>query len=1040
MRLSVAPQFQVRGVIFHMNIRSLASLSVLGAAFFLLSNLAERPAFGQAPGANTPPAAPGAGVAPPEAVRKAAQQWQTAVNFQKAKKYKEAIAAYGVFLQSTKQAGLPANTAQAAYQNLAAIYRAHGKSQELAGALNSWAALAPDNPALHAELASIYASSGMRKFDDAEKEARQALALKPARPLAASAHSTLGIVAVGRKDYAAAEEEFGQSAKLVPGNSQMEYNLGLALVERKKFAPALAAMQRAAAANPKMAGAWYYIGLLNESQQKYPEALKGFRQAIRLAPADPTIRFDLARAQVRSRDMEGAIGTYLAAIKLAPRNANARMAIAQLYLQSSNYAAARAHLAEAVKWEPKNAQALVSLARCETQLSNQPQDPAGRSKLMQQAEAHYQAAAAIDPAFLVGPNGLAQFYERAGEFVKAQEVYRKRIGAEPDNFALYNLLAGTHVMQRKPEDAIAVLRRYKDRNPGDPASYMRIAELLETQAKWLDAVAEWKLLLAAPRAPKLGPLQPGTVASAMVAIGRDLARAGKTKEAGEQLEAILTLDSTGSGSPNETRAAAIATIKAERLEAMQQLTQIAERENKLDEAIRWQQQIKVEEAAAAEQANGTPNGATYIALSRLYVRANKPELAIKELDALTQTRQKSKESFAPAYEELAQVYESLMRYDDAIAAYRRSALYSKEPLNGRLRAAEVYQRNGRLPLAVAEFEAIQKDFPNEGRVLTPLAMAYRQAGRDADAIRTYDSLLLADPKAIWARDQKAVVLTHMKRYDDARAIYEAQLVRNAQSRQLYADIAFVFQSEGKPDAFLDWIKPRFEKDPANATLMAVLLDEATRQKKEELGWSLLRASAQKNKGQRALVEATAGLMAQRGRREDALALYRQLATQNPKDVTAQLAFADQLFAAGRKEEAMKLYAGLIARTDIAPAEKLNVRRQFARCCSELGNSAEALAQLQEIVKADPNDTDSTARLALQLEAAGRGAEAIPLLQVLATREVYSLPVRAQIHGKVAGLLLKKGDKAAAEAEYRKALQLNPKDTVAQAGLAGLGGK
>lgn len=1022
--------------------RSPMSLPSLAAICLLFSSLSPTASYGQTGAGQPSPAKPGlpppksgaAGAAPAAspAVRKASDLWQTAIRYQKANKLPAAIAAYEGFLKAVKEAGLPASTETAAYQNLTGIYRSQGKTAEMLASMKHWAALAPQNAPLHAELASLYASQNVKQFDEAIKEAHRALALKPAPSIAATAHSSLGIAAVSKRDYVTAEQEFGAAVKLVPANYQMQFNYGLALVERKKLAPALAAMQRAAALNPKMPGAWYYVGLLNESEQNFGESIKAYKRAVHLAPKDPTIRFDLARVQVRSNDLEGAVASYLVALEFAPQSLPTRLAVAQVYVQMHNYSAARVQYADAAKMAPKNAVILAGLADCETQLSTQPQDLAARAALLKQAEEHYRAAADLDPRYLTGPNSLTQFYERTGEFAKAQQVYRKRMAAAPDDFTNVNWLAETYIMQRKPDDAIAIWRKYRDAHPDNSLPYMHVADTLEAEAKWDDAIAEWKLLLKQK-------INSGETSSVLVSIGKDLARAGRNKEATDQLEAVLKLDPAGNDAPAAIRVAVAATLQAERLEAMQQLAQIAERSDKVDEAIRWQQQIKAEEAAVSERTHRSTDIATYLALARLYQQAKKPEMAIKELEAATQTRQSKPESLAPAYDELARVYESVKRYDDAVLAYRRAARLSREPMAGLLHAAEVYQRSNRLALAISEFEAIRKEFPKDSRVLGPLALAYRQAGRDEDAIRVYDELVQTDPRAGWARDQKAAVLTHMRRFDDARALYEDQLAQSPQNRQLYADVAFVFQAEGKPDAFLDWAVPRLAKAPANGTLMSVIVDEAIRQKKEEYGWTLLRDSAAKHKAQRAVLEATAAVMEQRGRKDDAVALYRQIASQYPNDLTAQAALADGLFAAGRKDEAAKVYTGMIERPDIGQSQKLSVRRQFARTCVEQGNPAEAVVQLQEIVKADPADFDSAARLALLLEAAGRVTDAMPILENLANHEGYDAAVRAQVRSKLGSLYLKTGDKTQAAAQFKKALELNPKDKAAQAGLAQLAG-
>ncbi len=968
-----------------------------------------------------------AGPAPP-AVQRAALQWQTALRFHKAGKISEAVSAYKEFLKRAKDARLAPTQALPAYENLAMIYRSQAKTPELVDTLEHWSALEPANPAVHAELGSLYASSKLKQFLNAASEARRALSLKPSPTVAASAYATLGISAVASTDYAEAEKDFADSIKLEPRNAQTQYNYALALVELKRFSAARAAMQRVATLNPKTVGAWYYLGLLSESQHDYPGALKALRQAVRLAPKDAALHIEIARAHARSFDVDAAITSYLTAIELAPHNLPARLEAAQLYIQKSNYVAALPHYAEAAQLAPKNGAILAELAQCETQVAFQPQDPGPRSTLLKQAEEHYRGAAALDARLLVGQNSLAQFYDRTGAFEKAQQIYRKRIASAPNDFTAHNALAETYLMQRKPDEAITIWRRYRDAHPDDPAPTLRIASTLDAQAKWTDAIAEWRLLLNRK-------INSGTSAGALVAIGKDLSRAGKNKEAVEQLSAVLKLDPSGADVPKETRSAVAATIQAERVDAMQQLAEIEEHDNHFDAAIRWQHQIKAEEAATAERTHSSPSSATYLALARLHQRANMPDLAIKELDALTQTRQPRRDDFAPAYEQLGQVYESLKRFDDAAMAYRRAAQYAREPLSDRLRAAEIYQRADRLDLAIAEFAAIKKDFPKESRVLSPLALAFRQAGRDDEAIHVYDQLLLDDPKATWARDQKAIVLTHMKRYVEARALYEAELSRSPQNRQTYADIAFVFQSEGRVDAFLDWATQRLSTDPANATLMAVVVDETIRLKREESGWALLRASAEKHKSQRSVLEGTAALMAQRGRKEDALTQYRILAERFPNDTRAQVDLADALFAAGLKDDATKLYSSLIARTNIAPGDKLSIRRQYALLCIEHGDTAQAVVQLQAVVGLDPNDFDSATRLALQLEAAGRDTEAIPVLTSLATREIYPTIVRAQIRNKLGSLYLKRGDKIQAAEQYRQALALDPKDTSASDALS-----
>ena len=244
---------------------------VIAASVFILSAFCSLASAQQAPtGAQAPPipllspsqptaAGPpvGSGTSLSPAARKAADQWGVAVRLHKAKHYQEAIAAYNSYIQTVRGANLASAALTPAYQNLTALYRAEGKVPELIGAINSWSTLAPTDANLHAELGSIYASAKVQRFDDAAKEARRALSLKPSKSVSAACHATLGIVAIAKKQFQEAEQEFALSTRLLPSNTLMLYNYGLALVERKKYGEALTIMRRATVVDPKMTGAWY---------------------------------------------------------------------------------------------------------------------------------------------------------------------------------------------------------------------------------------------------------------------------------------------------------------------------------------------------------------------------------------------------------------------------------------------------------------------------------------------------------------------------------------------------------------------------------------------------------------------------------------------------------------------------------------------------------------------------------------------------------------------------------------------------------------
>lgn len=1002
---------------------SIAPLKLFAILIYLCSCVPVAIVAQQKPPANPPPQQ-----MPPE-VRKAAEKFSEAVKLQQSKKLDLSISAYREFLHLAAIAKLPETTLLAAYQNMAIIYRFQGKATPLEEMLLKIIAMDKKNPTLYVELAGIYSTPRVHRYEDAKKYALKTLELKPPANIAAAAHFTLGSLAAIKKDAAGAEQEYGEAARLAPGNAQTQYNYGLALFERKKYAPALAAMKKAVAGAPRMAQGYFYIGAIQELLHKNPEAIAAYQQGLKSAPNDPTILFNLGRLQQNSGKGQEAITSYLGVLSTMPQNFAAQLNVAELYSSLHNYTAAKQHFQAANKIAPKETRALLGLALAETETAATMPTIVKRNIALKEAEVHYLQAATIDPATEIGPNSLAQFYERTNRFKEAQKIYEKRLKTNPQDINLYRKLSNVFIMQRNPAESIAVWRKYQLLKPEVPESYGSIAQTLEAEAKWDEAAAEWQKLLA----QKPGP---GYSAGVLVAIGKDDIQAKKLKEARGQFESVLKMDVSAASVPKEQRTAETATIQSQRLAAMRGLSEISQAENKTDEAISWLQRVKTEEAATSERTHQPIKAQTYKDIARLYEQAKKPDLAVLELEALALVTPTD----SAAFEAIALLYESQNKMDEAIAALRKGLNSSKDPAAVQIRIAEDYQRASKLPEAIKEYELVLKDFPKEVRILAPLALAYRQAERDADALKTYDEILKIDARAQWVQEQRALVLTHMKRYGEARAIYENQLKQSPENRQLYASIAYVFAGEGKPDAFLDWAELRLEKNPENPVLMAVTMEEFVRQKKEEAGWSYIRALVDKNKTKRPVLEGFAAILAQHNKKQEALQIFRQIVNQNPNDLSAQVTLAEQLAAAGEKAEAYKVFANLIGRSGLKEQQRIDFRRKYALLCAQTGNNPEELVQLQAIFLADPNDFETEGQLAQRLEAANRENEALPHYLHIADVPAYPVEVRAQIRDKIGAIYLKQGKKVEAIAQYREALKLYSKDKNALEALMKLGEK
>lgn len=113
----------------------------------------------------------------------------------------------------------------------------------------------PDSPRAHQAMAENYFV--LRRMQDAEKEYREALRLRPGLP---EAHLALGEVYAGAFQWDKAEQEFRTQTKLQPGNAEAAFRLGEALLEQGKAHEARAELLRADRLMPEMPETLYSLG------------------------------------------------------------------------------------------------------------------------------------------------------------------------------------------------------------------------------------------------------------------------------------------------------------------------------------------------------------------------------------------------------------------------------------------------------------------------------------------------------------------------------------------------------------------------------------------------------------------------------------------------------------------------------------------------------------------------------------------------------------------------------------------------------------
>jgi tetratricopeptide (TPR) repeat protein len=970
-------------------------------------------------GQNTPPAMP------PE-VQKAAEQYSRAVALDKAHKWNEAVPAYEEFLKLGVAAHLPARNLVEVNGRLTFLYQARGDQKRAEATMLRLVTLDPKNPVGFVQIASLY--SRQAKYAQAKEYATRALTLKPTAGVASLAHHILGAVALVKQNPVEAEREFSLAIALAPRSPQGYMDYAFALMQRKKSKEALAAVQRAALLAPALVQPKLMMAGIYQEQNRLADALIKYDEALRMEPRNPIALYNRAAVLHRQGNLQEAISAYLAALEVAPGSYDAHYNVAQLYYILPNYQAARIHFMQAHNLNPKDPHALASLALTEQKEAGHQFDQTQRRNEFTLAESHFKEALALAPKDASLPFGLAALYEDMGRYDDAIGLYRKHIAEAPKEIDAYRHIAQAYLKQRKVDEVLKIWREYRLQDPKNSLSYQEAADILDKSGKPAEAVEEWKALLATKP-------QKGTAGEAMNYLAQDLLKLRRLDEARAQYKAVLALDPTGSSAPRELQAVEAAAVKSERLTALRGLAGLAEQENKTEEAIAAWEQIKLEESVLSAK-NGRYDPEPYLAIARIYEQQKKFDQAAAQYKALVGVTPRD----ATAYAQLGRLYEGQNKADEAIAAYRQAAALSKTPLQDRMRIAQAYQRFNQQDKAIAEYRTLRLQAPNDVSLLTALALALRQAGRDSEALDVYDAIVKVDPALFWVYDYKAIALIHLKRFPEARALYVSQLDKHGQIRQTYADLANVYKEEGKPDDYLTWLQPRFEKFPSNPVLMSVVLDEFMRRQRNDAGFAYLKGIVAQHKAQRPALDAYATLLSERGKRAEAIDVYRQIAALAPKDLPAQVTLAEQLDMNSKKEEAAKIYQALIARPDQTADQRLILRRKFAQRSVLQGDPEEAIRQYQEVVKANPKDFEATSELALTLAASHREEEAIPYYRKLALETAYPAGVRADILSKLGDIYARQNHKPEAIVQYREALKLNSRDPAALEGLKRLGEK
>lgn len=269
------------------------------------------------------------------------------------------------------------------------------------------------------------------------------------------------------------------------------FRQAMALLQSGAHAPALAIAETLARQAPAAADAWQLLGMCLDGSRRQEEARQAFERALALVPGSAVVSRNyglfLARhgkALREQGELEAAEPVLARAVALAPDLAFAWADLGAVRRLLGAVDGALAAMRRAVDLQRQRGGESVDL---EDAINGVLAD-AGRPA---EALAGARALVARHPAHALAHETLGHLlWEHGRELAPGEDpldAFRAAALAQPDNRTLQLSLARTLLTVRRPAEALPLLQRMRQRDPGDPLLDWFAADALDALAEYAQA-------------------------------------------------------------------------------------------------------------------------------------------------------------------------------------------------------------------------------------------------------------------------------------------------------------------------------------------------------------------------------------------------------------------------------------------------------------------------------------------------------------------------------------------------------------------------
>jgi tetratricopeptide (TPR) repeat protein len=337
----------------------------------------------------------------------------------------------------------------------------------------------PDAPAIETKSANPAEFKADISPDQARKVEALTADLKPA---VADSYNNLGVIAAGKKDYAAAMDYFVQAGTWNPDLETLDRNLGMAAFYANRYDIAVGPLGKHVDRHPDDLRARAALGLSFFGMQNYKKVIDTLRPIEKEVGEDPGLSYAYAASQVKTGAYDQGIARLRQLEKSGPNSPDLYILLGDAFVDQGQYADALEEYRKALSINPnlQRAHFLSGLALL-------------RQGNPSEAAQEFRESLKLDAADVSSKYHLAYSLIEMQQPQEATPLLREVIQQNPKYADAYYQLGKLQLQQGDTQEAISNLEAGTRLNPDSDYIHYQLALAYRRSARAEDAQREMRI-------------------------------------------------------------------------------------------------------------------------------------------------------------------------------------------------------------------------------------------------------------------------------------------------------------------------------------------------------------------------------------------------------------------------------------------------------------------------------------------------------------------------------------------------------------------